>query len=277
MVILLPALLVLPLALPFVAEAHAGSFSAIKISSASATVRSGPGSGYASIGSADAGDKFVKIGAQDGWDKIWFKGRAGWVNGGSTASIGSGLVTKITGDVVNVRSGPGTGYADIGNVHQGESYLVLDSGDARSGGYNGIEFIWHKIQFSGGTGWVFDQYTNEGSVGGMIEPNFAESELHSTYSACTKFHISKDLTSKLQALRNRVGPVGLSNGYRCPTHNAAVGGASTSYHVSGQAADIVSCNGLSYNTCAEHARAVGLDALNEGDHLHVSVPQGGGV
>lgn len=275
---ILVGLLAAPFALPLLetADAHAGSFSAIKVTG-SVTVRSGPGSGYASIGSASDGDRFVKTDASGGWVKIHYDGRAGWVNGASTVGLSSGLVTKITGDVVNVRSGPGTGYADIGDVLQGQAYIVLDSGDARSGGYNGVEHIWHKIQYDDGVGWVYDQYTNEGSVGGMIEPNFAESELHSTYAACTKFHISKDLTAKLQALRNRVGPIGLSNGYRCPDHNAAVGGSSTSYHLSGQASDIVSCNGLSYNTCAEHARAVGLDALNEGDHLHVSVPQGGGV
>lgn len=281
--ILLAALVLFPLSLGVlvqtadVAEAHAGSYSAIKVTASSLAVRSGPGSGYSQIGTASSGDKFVKLDAQDGWQKIYFKGGTGWVNSASTTSISSGLVTKIMATDVNVRSGPGTGYSIIGSVDSPQAYIVLDSGDARSGGYNGVEYIWHKIQYSGSVGWVYNQYTNEGSVGGMIEPNFAETELHSTYSACTRFHISKDLTSRLQNLRNQVGPITLSNGYRCPSHNSAVGGSSTSYHLSGQAADIISCGGLSYDACATYARNVGLDALNEGDHLHVSVPQGGGV
>lgn len=264
------------LLVPVVAEAHAGSFAAVNATT-TVNVRAGPGTGYGIVGQATSGDKFVKIDVSGAWEKVWYNGRAAWIHGDYTSGVSSGLVTKITGTSVNVRSGPGTGYADIGDAHQGEAYLVLDSGDARSGGYNGVEYIWHKIQFNNGVGWVYDQYTNEGSVAGMIEPNFAESELHSTYSACTKFHISKDLTSKLQALRNQVGGITLSNGYRCPSHNSAVGGSSTSYHLSGQASDITYCGGLSYSTCATYARNVGLDALNEGDHLHVSVPQGGGV
>lgn len=271
-VVLVASLLVLPL----LAQAHAGSFAAVKTTT-TVNVRSGPGTGYSIIGQATSGDKFVDIGSSSGWDKVWYKGRAGWIHGDYTAGLGFGLVTKITGSTVNVRSGPGTGYSDVGDVHEGESYVVHDSSDARSGGYNDIEYIWHKIQYGDGTGWVYDQYTNEGSVGGQVEPNFAEAELHSTYGSCTKFHISKDLTMRLQALRNRVGSVSLSNAYRCPDHNAAVGGSSTSYHISGQGADITYCGGLSYSTCASHARDVGLDALNEGDHLHVSVPQGGGV
>lgn len=281
--ILVVALLAFPLSLGVlvqtaeVAEAHAGSYSAVKVTASSLTVRSGPGSGYPSVGSASSGDKFVKIDAQNGWQKIYFKGGTGWVNAAYTTGVSSGLVTKIMATDVNVRSGPGTGYSVVGSVDSPQAYIVLDSGDARSGGYNGVEYIWHKIQYADGVGWVYDQYTNEGSVGGMIEPNFAESELHSTYSACARFHISKDLTSRLQSLRDQVGAITLSNGYRCPEHNAAVGGSSTSYHLSGQGADITYCGGLSYSTCATYARNVGLDALNEGDHLHVSVPAGGGV
>ncbi len=259
------------------AEAHAGSFSAIKISATTATVRTGPSTSYASLGTADLNDKYVKTGTSGTYTKIWFKGTTGYVLTSSTAAITTGLVTKITGTTVNVRSGPGTTYSDIGDVHNGEAYIVLDSSDARSGGHNNIEYIWHQIQYTGSTGWVYDQYTNEGSVGGQIETNFSEAELHSTRTACTVFHISKDLTTRLQNLRNNVGSITLSNGYRCPSHNTAVGGSATSYHISGQAADITNCGGLAYNTCVTRANNVGLDALNEGDHVHVSVPQGGGV
>lgn len=34
------------------------------------------------------------------------------------------------------------------------------------------------------------------------------------------------------------GPIGVNSGYRCPKLNAAVGGASTSQHLRGEAADI---------------------------------------
>jgi uncharacterized protein YcbK (DUF882 family) len=48
------------------------------------------------------------------------------------------------------------------------------------------------------------------------------------------------LAPALQALRDKVGPVRITSGYRCPRHNTAVGGARASQHVLGLAADIVS-------------------------------------
>lgn len=42
----------------------------------------------------------------------------------------------------------------------------------------------------------------------------------------------------LQPLRNKMGAITISSGYRSPQLNRAVGGVSTSQHVKGQAADI---------------------------------------
>lgn len=47
------------------------------------------------------------------------------------------------------------------------------------------------------------------------------------------------LASQLEKLRVRLArPVLVTSGYRCISHNYAVGGASRSYHMSGMAADI---------------------------------------
>lgn len=47
----------------------------------------------------------------------------------------------------------------------------------------------------------------------------------------------------LDPLRNRYGhPIHVSSGYRCPRLNKAVGGAETSQHVKGEAADIYCTN-----------------------------------
>ena len=47
------------------------------------------------------------------------------------------------------------------------------------------------------------------------------------------------LANQLQVLRDYVKkPIILTNGYRCPKHNKAVGGVSNSQHVLGKAADI---------------------------------------
>ena len=56
---------------------------------------------------------------------------------------------------------------------------------------------------------------------------------------CGRIHIEDDLLDGLQALRIALGaPVKLNSVYRCPTHNALVGGAPLSKHKLGQAADV---------------------------------------
>ena len=42
----------------------------------------------------------------------------------------------------------------------------------------------------------------------------------------------------LQPLRDKFGPIRITSGYRCPELNHAVGGASNSHHLRGEAADI---------------------------------------
>ena len=47
------------------------------------------------------------------------------------------------------------------------------------------------------------------------------------------------LASQLQTLRNALGkPIDPSSGYRCESHNKAIGGAENSQHIYGMAADI---------------------------------------
>lgn len=54
-----------------------------------------------------------------------------------------------------------------------------------------------------------------------------------------KVLIDTDLVSILQKIRSHFNrPVTILSAYRTPTHNANIGGSSTSYHVKGMAADI---------------------------------------
>ena len=51
--------------------------------------------------------------------------------------------------------------------------------------------------------------------------------------------ISDSLVAALQMLRDTVGqPLTVNSGFRCPKHNARVGGAKSSQHLLGKAADI---------------------------------------
>ena len=50
-------------------------------------------------------------------------------------------------------------------------------------------------------------------------------------------------------------PIIITSGYRCPTHNANIGGAKDSYHTRGMAADVC-CAGVSPKNLAALIRAV---------------------
>ena len=50
------------------------------------------------------------------------------------------------------------------------------------------------------------------------------------------------LANRLQVIRDKLGPITITSGYRDPRVNAAVGGKPKSYHLRGMAADITVAN-----------------------------------
>lgn len=57
-------------------------------------------------------------------------------------------------------------------------------------------------------------------------------------TGCAVIRVHRELLESLEALRPLQGPTQVVSGYRCPAHNQAVGGASTSQHLFGSACDI---------------------------------------
>ncbi len=69
--------------------------------------------------------------------------------------------------------------------------------------------------------------------------------------------IDSELVELLQKIRNFFGKaVTITSGYRTSTYNTKVGGTSNSYHVKGQAADIV-VSGITAKRVAQYAEAIG--------------------
>ncbi len=73
---------------------------------------------------------------------------------------------------------------------------------------------------------------------GDLSENFSRSEFGCR--CCGEAKVDPGLIAALQKLRDLAGaPITVISGYRCPKHNAAVGGAKRSQHMLGKAADIV--------------------------------------
>lgn len=70
------------------------------------------------------------------------------------------------------------------------------------------------------------------------------------------------LQNVLDAMRERAGqPLILSCAYRCPTHNAEVGGVSNSQHLLGTGADVICPDNMTVDELADLAIKCGADGV----------------
>lgn len=108
-----------------------------------------------------------------------------------------------------------------------------------------------------------------------LSENFRVREFACKCGRCEKILIDDALVQWLQKLRDHFGvSVNVNSGYRCSTHNAAVGGASTSHHMRGQAADI-RVKGVAPKEVAAYAESIGIQRIGlyegaaEGEFVHI--------
>lgn len=72
---------------------------------------------------------------------------------------------------------------------------------------------------------------------GDLSKHFSKAEFKCP--CCNKVVVSSQLIEALEKMRTLIDkPIKVVSGYRCPAHNAGVGGTLNSRHVLGQAADI---------------------------------------
>ena len=87
-------------------------------------LRSGPSTSCDSKGYVYHGDRVSVLDRSGEWSKVRTdSGRTGWIKtkyiDGTTKALGTGLKTVRTSSSLNLRSGPGTGYARVGTVCDG--------------------------------------------------------------------------------------------------------------------------------------------------------------
>lgn len=92
--------------------------------------------------------------------------------------------------------------------------------------------------------------------------NFKSTELDCKgKGCCSKTPIDIELVGYLQVIRNYFNkPVTINSGYRCQKHNKNVGGAKSSRHTQGMAADIV-VKGVKPLEVAKFAETIGIRGI----------------
>lgn len=87
-----------------------------------------------------------------------------------------------------------------------------------------------------------EDYTSTDLPEGYVSEHFRQTEFACNH--CGQIHPTnptppKEVLEWLEVIRDQFNdkPVVVNSGYRCPTHNANVGGAKGSYHLKGQAVD----------------------------------------
>lgn len=96
----------------------------------------------------------------------------------------------------------------------------------------------------------------------QLSANFKSSEFDCKgKNCCSSGIIDEKLIEWLQKIRNHFGvSVTVNSGFRCPTHNAKVGGSSSSHHMKGMAADIV-VKGKTPREVAQYAEKIGIQRI----------------
>lgn len=118
---------------------------------AKANIRTGPGTGYKSLGVLDVGTELECTGTSGKWTIVTYNGEEGYIFNTLVAGKGEkGTVTVIA--KANIRSGAGTDYDILGVVNVGD---VLPMNDHTSSN-------WFEVEFDGKTGYI---------AGNMVKAN----------------------------------------------------------------------------------------------------------
>lgn len=101
-----------------------------------------------------------------------------------------------------------------------------------------------------------------------LSKNYKSTELDCNgVNCCSITLIDSELITLLQKIRNYFGkPVIINSGYRCAIHNKRVGGASSSRHTKGQAADI-RIKGVSAIEIATYCESIGIKGIGLYDNF----------
>ena len=207
------------------------------VTATSLNVRSGPSTSNGVIGSLKQNDKVEVISESNGWSKVKFSGKEGYVssaylkdsNGGNSGGGSEnpnptpGKTKVVTATSLNVRSGPSTSNSVIGSLKQNDKVEVISESNG-----------WSKIKFNGKEGYVSSTYLKDsdgGNTGGGSEnPNPSNNKIVTATSINVRSGPSTS-SSKIGSLRQNevVEVISESNGWSKIKFNGKEGYVSSDY------------------------------------------------
>ena len=192
-----------------------------KVSVSRLNMRSGASTSYRVITVLNKGEVVEVISESNGWSKVKYDGRLGYVSSEYIENIEEESTNKTTKQVntatLNVRSGPSTSYSVIGKVHNGNKVQVISESNG-----------WSKIEYNGKNAYVSSMYLKAVNVSSdsnkPVEPSTPETPSKPEVSKETKIVNTEVLNvrsgpstsySKIGKVYkgNKVGVISESNGW----------------------------------------------------------------
>ena len=113
-------------------------------------IRSGPGTAYGAVGSYNSGAR-VNILEQFTFNGVkWGCTDKGWISMEYVYVDGTGeeiLYGTVTGNELNIRSGPGTGYGSVGTLNSGDEVEILYTVEVGDVTWGNIEQGWISLDY----------------------------------------------------------------------------------------------------------------------------------
>ena len=123
---------------------------------------------------------------------------------------------------------------------------------------------------------MIKEYSKRRDGGDRISESFRVREF-ACHDGSDRILIDTRLAEYLQRIRFwACAPVKISSGYRTPGHNASGGGARSSYHTKGRAADII-VSGKDIHETAKYAEAIGVPGIEcneDSNYVHIDTRPG---
>ncbi|MBW3491720.1 SH3 domain-containing protein [Bacillus sp. FDAARGOS_1420] len=143
------------------------------VNATSLRVRTGPAAYHSVLGGVLNGTTLNVVGSENGWFKVNYQGKTGYVSSEFVKFVKGGTATPeqpkqpdqgaigdyyINASALNVRSGEGTNYRIIGALPQGQKVQVISENSG-----------WSKINYNGQTGYIGTRFLSKTPVGGAVD------------------------------------------------------------------------------------------------------------